>query len=78
RQWRVKTYALWLFRSNLLALDIVVMNRVCKIFRKGLMGFKGFQLIHMTPDQLPAQKRLSSRNQWHPPDSVLPTMYILM
>uniref|UniRef100_A0A452IXA9 Uncharacterized protein n=1 Tax=Gopherus agassizii TaxID=38772 RepID=A0A452IXA9_9SAUR len=31
-----------------LALDIVVMNRVCKIFRKGLMGFRGFQFIDMT------------------------------
>ncbi|XP_039349747.1 cyclic nucleotide-binding domain-containing protein 2 isoform X3 [Mauremys reevesii] len=34
-----------------LALDIVVMNRVCKIFRKGLMGFRGFQFIDMTAQQ---------------------------
>ncbi|XP_073162568.1 calcium-responsive transcription factor isoform X2 [Lepidochelys kempii] len=34
-----------------LALDIVVMNKVCKIFRKGLMGFRGFQFIDMTAQE---------------------------
>ncbi|XP_065269061.1 cyclic nucleotide-binding domain-containing protein 2 [Emys orbicularis] len=34
-----------------LALDIVIMNRVCRIFRKGLMGFRGFQFIDMTAQE---------------------------
>uniref|UniRef100_A0A674J0P1 Uncharacterized protein n=1 Tax=Terrapene triunguis TaxID=2587831 RepID=A0A674J0P1_9SAUR len=44
-------YLLKLCTFYRLALDIVIMNRVCRIFRKGLMGFRGFQFIDMTAQE---------------------------